>query len=53
MPLLTGVLATMECAARQRISAGDHDILVGEMLHAGVGDGAPLIHYASRYRHLA
>jgi flavin reductase (DIM6/NTAB) family NADH-FMN oxidoreductase RutF len=53
VPLLPGVLAQMECAVHQRITAGDHDILVGEMLHARVGKGDPLIHFASRYRRLS
>ena len=53
MPLLKGVLATMECAVRQRVTAGDHDIFVGEMVHARIFEGAPLIHFASRYRRLA
>ena len=53
VPLLTGVLATIECAVEQRTAAGDHDILVGRMLRARVADGEPLIHFASRYRALA
>jgi flavin reductase (DIM6/NTAB) family NADH-FMN oxidoreductase RutF len=53
VPLLPDVLAVMECAVNRRVTAGDHDIFIGEMLHARVGEGAPLIHYASRYRHLA
>jgi flavin reductase (DIM6/NTAB) family NADH-FMN oxidoreductase RutF len=53
VPLLKGVLATMECAVRRQVTAGDHDILIGEMVHAHTGEGAPLIHYASRYRRLA
>jgi flavin reductase (DIM6/NTAB) family NADH-FMN oxidoreductase RutF len=52
-PLLEGVLATMECAVRQRVTAGDHDILVGEMVGAHVAAGAPLIYFSSRYRSLA
>ena len=53
VPLLPGVLAAIECAVEQRITAGDHDILVGRMVRGRVADGAPLIHYASRYRRLA
>jgi flavin reductase (DIM6/NTAB) family NADH-FMN oxidoreductase RutF len=29
---------------------GDHDILVGEMVHARVTDGEPLIHFSGSYR---
>ena len=53
VPLLPGVLAAMECAVRQRFTAGDHDIFVGEVVRARVADGAPLIHFASHYRRLA
>jgi flavin reductase (DIM6/NTAB) family NADH-FMN oxidoreductase RutF len=53
VPLLAGVLAQMECAVTQRVTAGDHDIFVGEMLSASVHKGDPLIHFSSRYRKLA
>ncbi len=53
VPLLSGVLAAIECSVHQRITAGDHDILVGEMVTARVADGQPLIHFASQYRALA
>jgi flavin reductase (DIM6/NTAB) family NADH-FMN oxidoreductase RutF len=52
VPLLTGVLAALECRTCQRFTAGDHDIFVGEMLAAGVADGEPLIYFASQYREL-
>jgi flavin reductase (DIM6/NTAB) family NADH-FMN oxidoreductase RutF len=52
VPLLTGVLAALECRTCQRFTAGDHDIFVGEMLAAGVSDGEPLIYFASQYREL-
>jgi flavin reductase (DIM6/NTAB) family NADH-FMN oxidoreductase RutF len=52
VPLLDGVLAAMECAVRQRITAGDHDIFVGEMVRAHVAEGSPLIYYAGGYRDL-
>jgi len=51
-PLLEGVLATLECAVHQRIPSGDHEILVGEVLHTRVTDGAPLVFYASGYHTL-
>jgi flavin reductase (DIM6/NTAB) family NADH-FMN oxidoreductase RutF len=52
VPLLPGVLAAIECAVRQRFTAGDHDIFVGEMVRARVAEGAPLVHFASHYRRL-
>jgi flavin reductase (DIM6/NTAB) family NADH-FMN oxidoreductase RutF len=52
-PLLAGVLAEIECALYQRVPAGDHDILIGEMLSVRVHRGEPLVYFASRYRRLA
>jgi flavin reductase (DIM6/NTAB) family NADH-FMN oxidoreductase RutF len=52
VPLLSGVLATLECAVHQRTPGGDHEILVGEVLHTRVTDGSPLVFYASGYRTL-
>ena len=52
VPLMPGVLAAIECAVHRIVPMGDHDILVGEMLHAHVRDGQPLLYFASSYRHL-
>jgi (E)-2-((N-methylformamido)methylene)succinate hydrolase len=52
VPLLDDSLAEIECAARHRFTAGDHDILVGELVGARVSDGKPLVYYASRYHTL-
>jgi flavin reductase (DIM6/NTAB) family NADH-FMN oxidoreductase RutF len=51
-PLITGALGAMECGAYQRLTSGDHDIFVTEVMHTVVRDGSPLINYASRYRSL-
>ncbi|HLI85291.1 MAG TPA: flavin reductase family protein [Bryobacteraceae bacterium] len=52
VPLIANALAAMECLAYQRFTSGDHDILVGEVVHVEVADGTPLIYYASNYRKL-
>ena len=52
VPLLDGALAEIECQTHHRFTAGDHDILVGEMVCARVDEGEPLIYFASRYRDL-
>jgi flavin reductase (DIM6/NTAB) family NADH-FMN oxidoreductase RutF len=53
VPLLDGALATIECQTVHRVTAGDHDIFIAEMLHAIAGDGDPLIYFASEYARLA
>jgi flavin reductase (DIM6/NTAB) family NADH-FMN oxidoreductase RutF len=53
VPLLPGVLAAIECSVEQRVTSGDHDILIGRMIHARVADGEPLLYFASRYRALS
>ena len=50
VPLLPGVLAAIECAVHRIVPMGDHDILVGEMIHAQVYEGEPLLHFSGRYR---
>ena len=52
-PLLTDTLAEIECAIRQRFTAGDHDLIVGEMVRAVVREGEPLLYFAGRYHKLA
>jgi flavin reductase (DIM6/NTAB) family NADH-FMN oxidoreductase RutF len=51
-PLLPEVLATIECARVNVVTAGDHDIVIGEVLHADCLDGDPLVFYCSEYRSL-
>jgi hypothetical protein len=53
VPLLDDALAAIECRTVHRITAGDHDIFVGEMLRAEVYGGDPLIYYAGEYARLA
>jgi len=52
VPLIAGVLAALECRTVERIRAGDHDILLAQMVTARVVEGRPLVYFASRYRHL-
>ena len=52
VPLLTRGLALLECKLHNRVAAGDHDILVGEVLSAQVEEGRPLVYFGSQYRKL-
>ena len=52
VPLIACALATLECELHQRITSGDHDILVGRVVAVHVEEGEPLVHFAGRYRKL-
>ena len=52
-PLLQGVLAWLECRVMNRVRAGDHTILVGEVVQAKAGSGKPLLHFRRGYHALA
>lgn len=53
-PLLGGALATLECRTENRVTAGDHTLVVGRVLTAAqpAPDGNPLTYFRGRYRHL-
>ena len=53
--LLVGdALATLECETEQRVSAGDHTLLIGRVLTASLpgGAGGPLLYFRGRYGRL-
>lgn len=52
VPLLPDVLATIECSRVNVVTAGDHDIVIGEVIHADCRDGEPLVFYGGQYRRL-
>jgi flavin reductase ActVB len=52
VPLLPVVLATIECSLWDLVTAGDHDIVIGEVLHANCQDGDPLVFYSSQYHRI-
>ena len=43
LPIVHGALAWLDCALEQAHAAGDHDLLVGSVRHAGSGPGDPLV----------
>ncbi|MFB7332879.1 flavin reductase family protein [Streptomyces adustus] len=53
-PLLDGALATLECRTEQRVTAGDHTLVIGRVLSARVPstEGGPLLYFRGRYRQL-
>ncbi len=49
VPLLRGVLASFECAIESSACAGDHEILIGRVLHVSSWDGRPLVRFSGSY----
>jgi flavin reductase (DIM6/NTAB) family NADH-FMN oxidoreductase RutF len=50
VPILPDALAQIECMIVQRLEAGDHTVLIAEVLRAAYRDGVPLLYYGSSYR---
>lgn len=49
-PLLSSALATLDCRVWKVHDGGDHDIVVGEVVHISVGPDAPALgYYQSTY----
>jgi flavin reductase ActVB len=48
-PLIDGALAHLECRPHARHEAGDHTLLIGEVLRASTSLGRPLLHFARRF----
>ncbi|HZS34520.1 MAG TPA: flavin reductase family protein [Methylomirabilota bacterium] len=53
LPLLDGVLATLECRLVSQHEAGDHTIFVGEVDRTTVHGGLPLVYFHGAYHGLA
>jgi flavin reductase (DIM6/NTAB) family NADH-FMN oxidoreductase RutF len=52
-PIIRGCLAWLDCRVYQSIEAGDHSIIVGEVLAASSrDDGLPLLYYHRNWRTL-
>ncbi|MER5373909.1 flavin reductase family protein [Streptomyces sp. NPDC002553] len=53
-PLVGGALSTLECRTEQRVTAGDHTLVIGRVLSARVpsAEGGPLLYFKGRYRQL-
>jgi 3-hydroxy-9,10-secoandrosta-1,3,5(10)-triene-9,17-dione monooxygenase reductase component len=51
-PILAGVLASLECSVTQMVEAGDHVVVIGQVLHATWREGQPLVYFNSSYQSL-
>lgn len=51
-PLLEGAIAWIECTIAQVHDAGDHDVVIGEVISCERRDGFPLVYFDGAYRSL-
>ena len=49
IPIIEGVVASLECSLRQVCDGGDHTIFVGLVENVSIADGDPLIYARSSY----
>ncbi len=49
MPVLEGVVASLECSLRQISDGGDHTIFIGLVENASINEGFPLVYSRSSY----
>lgn len=52
VPLIDNALTTLECRLQQQLPGGDHSIFIGEVIHAHVREGEPLVYFRSGYREI-
>jgi flavin reductase (DIM6/NTAB) family NADH-FMN oxidoreductase RutF len=52
VPLIPGALAQFECRLIQVVEAGDHRVLIGEVVSGEESPGRPLLYFDSGYRRL-
>ena len=51
-PVLEGALAWLDCEIRDVHVAGDHSIVVGEVVACAAGEGDPLVFFKGDYRRI-
>lgn len=51
VPLLDGALATIECRTRDIVGAGDHSVVIGDVLSVDIADhpGEALLYYRGQF----
>tara|TARA_R110002095_G_scaffold123881_1_gene107663 strand:- start:206 stop:493 length:288 start_codon:yes stop_codon:yes gene_type:complete len=53
LPIIPNCIFSLECTAKHKYPGGDHEILVGEVMHAIVNEGNPSIWYQGKFRDLS
>lgn len=48
VPAIAGAIGRLECRLWRKYDGGDHELIVGEVLHAELAEGAPLIFFGGK-----
>ena len=51
-PLLAGTIGSLECEVAQIVPAGDHQVVIGRVMHAATTDGLPVVYTQRGYHEL-
>jgi flavin reductase (DIM6/NTAB) family NADH-FMN oxidoreductase RutF len=49
VPLIDGALGHIECSVVQTVEAGDHIVVIGQVEHADIKGGEPLVYFRSAF----
>ena len=52
VPVLSAALATLECSVEDRLTSGDHEIIIGRVRRIDQCDGAPLLFHRGKFASL-
>jgi flavin reductase (DIM6/NTAB) family NADH-FMN oxidoreductase RutF len=53
LPLLPDCCASLQCRIVDRVEAGDHIVMIGEVIEMDKGNASPLVFHQGQYRALA
>jgi flavin reductase (DIM6/NTAB) family NADH-FMN oxidoreductase RutF len=51
-PMLAGTIGSIECRVVRTVEAGDHQVIIGEVMHAATSDGLPIVYTQRGYHEL-
>jgi 3-hydroxy-9,10-secoandrosta-1,3,5(10)-triene-9,17-dione monooxygenase reductase component len=52
LPVIDGSLVTIACDVGDIVAGGDHEIIIGDVVHIHVAGGEPMVHFRGAFRDL-
>lgn len=53
LPIISDCILSLECNIKNTFPGGDHEILIGEVLHANINEGTPSIWFEGSFRNIS